>query len=102
MGPAAVRQTLDAQGRYCRKRRREHVHKGRTGEENLIRQWATLMGIDRYYQFEDPSATDGAQWRYKPRAMITEEIVRAVTSLASSSPSGDAQPSSAHSSESAK
>ena len=75
MGPVAVRDALEAQGRYSRKRRREHARRGSTGEDNLIRKWARVMGINLGYQIE----VNGEQeWRHKSRTSITEEIVRAV------------------------
>ena len=49
MGSTAVREALEAQGRYSRKRKREHAVKGSTGEDNKIRMWARLMGITLGY-----------------------------------------------------
>ena len=76
MGPQAVREALEAQRRYSRKRHREDAHEERIGETNTIRLLAALMGICLGYQVE---TVDGEMaWRHKARRTLIEEIVRAV------------------------
>ena len=78
MGPQAVREALEAQSRYCRKRHKEHAHKATKGEDNKIRTWAKLMGIPLGYQVANPSAPNELQWRHKAKRALIDEIVDAV------------------------
>jgi hypothetical protein len=45
MMPAVVRGSLEAQGRYSRKRHKEHAVEKSMGEENKIRKWAKLLTL---------------------------------------------------------
>ena len=78
MGPAAVRQLLEAQGRYSRKRRREHACEGATGKANAIRKFAGVLGISLGYQVPDPSTDAGMKWWHKGKRMLIEEIVQVI------------------------
>ena len=78
MGTAAVRHVLETQGRYSRKRRREHAYEGSTGKSNNIRKCAKIFGINLGYQVPDPSADGGRRWWHKGKQMLIEEIVRVI------------------------
>ena len=78
MGPAVVRQVLEAQGRYSRKRRREHAYEGSTGKANNIRIFARILGINLGYQVPDPFADSGMRWWHKGRRTLIEEIVQVI------------------------
>ena len=80
MGPAVVRSLLEAQGRYSRKRHREHAVAYSTGEDNKIRKWAKLLNINLGKLVADPSREDGAAWWHKGKRELINEIVAAVES----------------------
>lgn len=76
MGPAIVRVLLEAQGRYSRKRRREHASEHSTGEENKIRIWAKLFDINLGKQVADSDSN--TKWWHKSKRELIDEIVAAV------------------------
>ena len=78
MGPAAVRQILEAQGRYSRKRHREHAYQASTGKVNNVRNFARVLGINLGYQVPDTSQPGGMKWWHKGKQMLIEEIVRVI------------------------
>ena len=75
---AIVRSILEAQGRYSRKRHREHAWEKRTVEEDKIRKWANLLGISLGKQVDDRSGEGGAEWWHKGWQTIIDEIVAIV------------------------
>jgi hypothetical protein len=80
MMPAVVRGSLEAQGRYSRKRHKEHAVEKSMGEENKIRKWAKLLGINLGKQVVSPSSEDNMTWWHKSRRELIDEIVAAVES----------------------
>ena len=78
LGPTTVRNLLEAQSRYSRKRHREHAHKNTKGEENKIQKWAKMLDIGLGKQVDDPLSEGGTKWLYKGKQEIIDEIVAAV------------------------
>ena len=73
-----MRSTLEAQGRYSRKRHRGHGQENSTGEENQIRKWAKLLGMDLGKKVEDPSDSGNMKVWCKGKREIIDDIVEAV------------------------
>ena len=78
MGSAAVRDSLESQRRYSRKRHRAHAVVLSTGEENEISKWAKLLDINLGKLVDDSSCKDGKKWTHKSRHDLINEIVTAV------------------------
>ena len=78
LGPTTVRNLLEAQSRYSRKRHREHAHKNTKGEENKIWKWAKMLDIGLGKQVDDPQSEGGTKWWYKGKQQIIDEIVAVV------------------------
>ena len=78
LGPTTVRNLLEAQSRYSRKRHREHAHKNTKGEENKIRKWAKMLDIGLGKQVDDPLSEGGTKWWCKGKQEIIDEIVAVV------------------------
>ena len=80
MGPADVRDALEGQTRYSRKRRREHAVQESTGEVNAIGILAKLFSINLGKQVADPSCEGNMKWWHKSKRELIDEIVAAVES----------------------
>ena len=78
MGPSTVRNVLEAQGRYSRKRHKEHAYENSKGQKNKIRKWAKVLGINLGKQVCDISGESNMKWWHKSRHELTDEIVAAV------------------------
>ena len=83
MGPAVVRNLLESQGRYSRKRHRARAVAQSTSEENKIPKWAKLLGINLGKLVADPSRENGMKWGHKGKCELINEIVAAVESAQS-------------------
>ena len=78
MGSAAVRNSLESQRRYSRKRHRARAVAQSSGEENKISKWAKLLVINLGKVVDDSSRKDGKKWEHKGRHDLIDEIVAAV------------------------
>ena len=79
MGPAAVREILESQGRYSRKRHREQAYAVSTGQENKIRIWADLLNISRGKEVACPADRNKFVWWHKSKRELIDDIVSAVS-----------------------
>ena len=78
LGPTTVRNLLEAQSRYSRKRHREHAHKNTKGEENKIQKWAKMLDIGLGKQVDDSLSEGGTKSWCKGKQEIIDEIVAVV------------------------